>query len=91
MPPSTTILFFKSSWNVFNISFKKILIKKYYYYVKVYILKIHKYVAFSVKIVLSCFYATFKQWLQEVESPYMYFSLIKWIPNFYDLHIMYSK
>jgi hypothetical protein len=42
------------------------------------------------KLLLSCFYATFKQWLQEVKSPYTYFSLIKLIPNFYDMYIMYS-
>jgi len=31
---------------------------------------------FNVKIIFNYFYATFKQWKQEVESPYMYFSLI---------------
>jgi hypothetical protein len=43
------------------------------------------------KLLLSCFYASFKQWLQEVKSFYMYFSLIKLIPNFYDMCIMYSQ
>jgi len=53
-------------------------------------LKIQKYVinffsncAFSVKI-------DFKQWLQEVKSPYTYFSLIRLILNLYDMYIMYS-
>jgi len=44
--------------------------------------------AFSIKTILSCFYATFKQWLQEVKSPYTYFSLIKLISNFYDMYII---
>jgi len=38
---------------------------------------------------LNYFYATFKQWLQEVKSPYFYFSLIKLISNFYGMYIMY--
>jgi hypothetical protein len=47
--------------------------------------------AFSVKIDFNYFYATFKQWSQEVKRPHMYFSLIICIPNFYDMYIMYSK
>ncbi len=47
--------------------------------------------AFSVKTTLNYFYATFKQWSQEVKSPYMSFSFIKCIPNFYDMYIMYSQ
>jgi len=43
------------------------------------------------KLLLSCFYATLKQWLQEVKSLYIYFSFIKLIPNFYDMYIMYSQ
>jgi hypothetical protein len=43
------------------------------------------------KLFLKCFYATFKQWLQGVKSPYMYFSLIILIPNFYYMYIMYSQ
>jgi len=54
-------------------------------------LKIYPNCAFSVKIALSYFYVVFKRWLQEVTSPYMYFSLIKLIPNFYDMYIMYSQ
>jgi hypothetical protein len=37
------------------------------------------------------FYATFKQWLQEVKNPYMYFSLIRLITNFYNMYITYSQ
>jgi len=36
-----------------------------------------------IKTTLNYFYATFKQWKQEVKSPYMYFSLIRLIPNFF--------
>jgi hypothetical protein len=43
------------------------------------------------KLLLSCFYVTFKQWLQKVKSLYTYFSLIRLIPNFYDMYIMYSQ
>jgi len=43
------------------------------------------------KLLLSCFYATLKQWLQEVKSLYIYFSFIKLIQNFYDMYIMYSQ
>jgi hypothetical protein len=43
------------------------------------------------KLFLNFFYATFKEWLQEVKSPYLYFSLIKFISNFYDMYIMYSQ
>ncbi len=42
------------------------------------------------KLLLSYFYASFKQWLQEVKSFYTYFSLIRLIPIFYDMYIMYS-
>jgi hypothetical protein len=54
-------------------------------------LKIFSNFAFSVKTTLSYFYVVFKQWLQEIKSPYTYFSLIKLIPKFYDMYIMYSK
>jgi hypothetical protein len=54
-------------------------------------LKIFSNCAFSVKTILNYFYVVFKQGLQEVKSPYMYFSLIRLIPNFYDMYIMYSK
>jgi hypothetical protein len=47
--------------------------------------------AFSVKITLNYFYVDFKQWLQEVKSLYMYFSLIRLIPNLYDMYIMYPQ
>jgi hypothetical protein len=43
------------------------------------------------KLLLSCFYTTFNQWLQEVKKIYTYFSFIKLIPNFYDMYIMYSQ
>ncbi len=46
-----------------------------------------------LKLCFQCqnyFYATFKQ-LQEVKSPYTYFSLNRLIPNFYDMYIMYSQ
>jgi hypothetical protein len=43
------------------------------------------------KLFLKCFYATFKQWLLKVKSFYTYFSLIRLIPNFYDMYIMYSQ
>jgi len=43
------------------------------------------------KLLLSYFYVAFKQWLQKVKSPYMYFSLIKLIQNFYDMYIIYSQ
>ncbi len=46
---------------------------------------------FNVKTNLSYFYATFKQWLQEVKNPYTYFSIIRLIPNFYNMYIMYSQ
>ncbi len=35
--------------------------------------KIFSNCVFNVKTTLSYFYATFKQWLQEVKSPYTYF------------------
>ncbi len=54
-------------------------------------LKIFSNCAFSAKIALNCFYATFQQWLKEVKSPYTYFSLIRLIPNFYDVYIMHSQ
>ncbi len=53
--------------------------------------KYFQFFFFSVKIILSYFYVAFKQWSQEVKSPYMYFSLIRRIPNFYDMYIMYSQ
>jgi hypothetical protein len=43
------------------------------------------------KLLLSCFYVVFKQWSQEVKSPYTYISLIKLIPKFYDMSVMYSQ
>ncbi len=43
------------------------------------------------KLLLNYFYVAFKQWLQKVKSSYTYFSLIRLIPNFYDMHIMYSQ
>jgi hypothetical protein len=43
------------------------------------------------KLLFKCFYATFKQWLQEVKSPYTYFTIIKLIPNFYHMYTMYSQ
>jgi hypothetical protein len=43
------------------------------------------------KLFLSSFYVALKQCLQEVKSPYMYFSFIILIPNFYDMYIMYSQ
>jgi len=43
------------------------------------------------KLFLNYFYASFKQWLQEVISPYTYFSLIRLILIFYDMYIMYSQ
>jgi hypothetical protein len=43
------------------------------------------------KLLLSCFYVAFKQWLQEVKNPYTYISLIKLIPKFYDMSVMYSQ
>jgi hypothetical protein len=59
-------------------------------YVKVCIKKIPNYlikkkiqtVLLVSKLFLNCFYATFKQWLQEVKSPYTYFSLIRLTSNF---------
>jgi hypothetical protein len=43
------------------------------------------------KLFLNYFYVVFKQWLQELKSSYTYFSLIRLIPTFYDMYIMYSK
>jgi hypothetical protein len=43
------------------------------------------------KLLLNYFYVVFKQWLQDVKSPYTYFSLIRLIPNFYVMYIMYSQ
>ncbi len=57
-----------------------------------YVIKKYFQIVFLVsKLFLNYFYAIFKPWLQEVKSPYMYFSLIKSIPNFYDMYIMYSQ
>jgi hypothetical protein len=82
-----------------NTSFKKTSKFSKYYYVRCIFFKNLKYVnkkkskivLLVSKLILSCFYATFKQWLQEVKSPYTYFSLIRLIPNFYDIYIMYSQ
>ncbi len=53
-----------------------------------YVIKKYFQIMFLVsKLFLSCFYATFKQWLQGVKSPYTYFSLIKLIPIFYEMYI----
>jgi hypothetical protein len=52
---------------------------------------IFKIVLLMSKLFLSCFYATFKQWLQEVKSPYMYFSFTRLIPKFYDMYLMYLQ
>jgi hypothetical protein len=49
------------------------------------LLKVFSNCAFSVKIALRYFYVIFKQWLQEINSRYTYFSLIRLIPNFYDM------
>jgi hypothetical protein len=54
-------------------------------------LKIFSNCAFNVKIALSCFYATFKQWIQEVKKLSTHFSFIRLIPNFYNMYIIYSK
>jgi len=43
------------------------------------------------KLLLNHFYATFKQWLQEIKFFYMHFSFIRLISNFYDMYIMYSQ
>jgi hypothetical protein len=43
------------------------------------------------KLFWTCFYVSFKQWLQKVKSPYMYVSLKRLIPNFYDMCIKYSQ
>jgi hypothetical protein len=65
--------------------------KSWYYYVKVYIKKISKY---FIIIFSNCVFSvktTFKQWLQVFKSVNWIFLLIKLIPNFYDMYIMYSK
>jgi len=59
---------------------KKYVIKKYF-----------QIVLFNVKTILNYFYAVFKLWLQEVKSPCTYFSLIRLIPYFYEMYIMYSQ
>ncbi len=46
---------------------------------------------FVLKLLLNCFYPTFKKWLQEFEKLYTYLSLIRLSPNFYDMYIMYSQ
>jgi hypothetical protein len=43
------------------------------------------------KLLLSYLYTTFKQWLQEIKSLYMYFSFIKLNSNFYNMYIIYSQ
>jgi hypothetical protein len=40
---------------------------------------------FIIKTIFNLFYVAFKQWLQEMKSPYTYFSLIKLIVNLYDM------
>jgi hypothetical protein len=64
------------SYIFFKIS--KYVIKKYF-----------QIVLLMSKLFLNCFYVDFKQWLYEVKNPYMYFSFIRLIPNFYDVCIMY--
>jgi hypothetical protein len=60
--------------------------------IKKYVIKKYFQIVFLMsKLFLSCFYAAFKQWLQEVKSPYTYFSFIRLIPNFHDMYIMYSQ
>ncbi len=54
----------------------------YIFKIPKYSLKIFSNYVFSAKIALNYFYATFKQWLQKVKSPYTYSSLIKLIPKF---------
>jgi hypothetical protein len=57
-----------------------------------YVIKKYFQIVFLMsKLFLSYFYVVFKQWLQVVQSPYMYFSLIRLIPIFYDIYIMYSQ
>jgi len=53
--------------------------------------KYFQIVLLESKLFLNYFYVVFKQWLQEVKSLYTYFSLIRLIPNFYDMYMMYSK
>jgi hypothetical protein len=53
--------------------------------------KYFQIVLLESKLFLNYFYVVFKQWLQEVKRPYTYFSLIRLIPNFYDMYMMYSK
>jgi hypothetical protein len=53
-----------------------------------YVINVFSNCAFNVKIIfkLLCnFYAALKYWLQEVKSPYTYFSCVILIPNFYDV------
>jgi hypothetical protein len=54
-------------------------------------LKYFQIVLLVLKLLLSCFYATFKQWSQKAKNPYTYFSLNRLIPNVYDMYIMYSQ
>jgi len=53
--------------------------------------KYFQIVLLESKLFLNYFYVVFKQWLQKVKSLYTYFSLIRLIPNFYDMYMMYSK
>jgi len=54
------------------------------YFIKKYV----QIVLLISKLHLSYFYVTFKQWLQELKSPYMYTSFIRLIPIFYDMYII---
>jgi hypothetical protein len=57
-----------------------------------YVIKKYFQIVFLMsKLILNYFYVIFKQWLQDVQSPYMYFSLIRLIPIFYDMYINYSQ
>jgi hypothetical protein len=57
-----------------------------------YIIKKYFQIVFLVsKFLLSCFYTSFKYWLQGVKSHYMYFSPVRLIPNFYDMYVMYLQ
>jgi hypothetical protein len=48
-----------------------------------YVIKKYFQIVFIMsKLFLSCFYATFQQWLEEVRNPCTYFSLIILILNF---------
>ncbi len=102
MPPWTTTLFLEYLFKKFNTSFKKgskilksffntIMLRCVFKKSQNMSLNFFQIVLLMLKLLLSCFYATFKQWLQEVKNSYTYFSLIRLIANFYDMYIMYSK